>query len=254
MARFQYSSLGIVAIVGGVILTGIEVAGAVSFLVSQNMPHYLILGGAMVTIVAAALPVLAARSWRDGRYVLAVMLWAALAPALSVIVTAAIDRVGSASDHADRGRQASAQSIELARTAAHGAKVVADADELAAKTECATGRGSKCQGLEVRADTSRQRLEAARAVLAQAGIAPRDPMASRLAAVLPGVSEEAIRIVQPLVLPLSISALGLLLIAAGAHHQPRRKVQRKVGKRKRRRRRKAAASQPSQSNVIRLRK
>jgi len=88
--------------------------------------------------------------------------------------------------------------------------------------------------------------------VAKAGVTPTDPQARRLAAILP-ISEEAVQLYMPLVLPLSISTIGLLLVASGAH-QPKRKAQKRVGKRKRRRRRKAAAPQPSQSNVIRLRK
>jgi hypothetical protein len=249
MARLAYSKLGLAAIVGGAALTAIEVYGAVSFLVSQDMPHYLVVGGAMTTIVAAILPVLAARSWSHRRYVLAILLWMAMVPALSVIVLAAVERTGSASDHANRDRQAIAQSIALARSAEQEAKTTADADEAAAMVECASRRKARCLGLEARAERSRERLAAARDAVAKAGVVPRDPMASRIAAVLP-VSEAAIQLYQPLILPLSISALGLLLIASGAHRPKRREAP----KRKRRRRRKAAAPQLSQSNVIRLRK
>ena len=222
MARLAYSSLGLAAITGGVILTAIEVYGAVGYLVSQNQPNYLVAGGAMTTIVAAALPVLAARSWSHRRYVLAIMMWMAMVPALSVIVCAAVERTGSASDHANRDRQAIANRIVLARSAESEAKAAAAADEAAAAAECASGRKARCLGLEARADQSRQRLEAARTAVAQAGVAPKDPMASRIAAVLP-VSEAAVQLYQPLVLPLSISALGLLLIASGAHQPKRRR-------------------------------
>jgi hypothetical protein len=252
MARFQYSSLGIVAITGGVILTAIEVYGAVGYLVSQNQPNYLVAGGAMTTVIAAILPVLAARSWSHRRYVLAIMLWMAMVPALSVIVCAAVERTGSVSDHANRDRQAIANRIVLARSAESEAKAVAAADEVAAAAECASGRKARCLGLEARADQSRQRLEAARTAVAQAGVAPKDPMASRIAAVLP-VNEEAVRIYQPLVLPLSISALGLLLIASGAHQPARREAQKRKGKR-RRRRRKALPQSSQRSNVVPLRK
>jgi hypothetical protein len=49
------------------------------------------------------------------------------------------------------------------------------------------------------------------------------------------VSEEAIQLYQPLILPLAISALGLLLIAVGGHQPKRRKAQ-KVARRRRKRR------------------
>jgi hypothetical protein len=156
---------------------------------------------------------------------LAVLLWAALLPALSLIFTAAVERTGGARDKANVERQVVAQRIGLAREGVKDAKAVADADESAAKAECATGRGPRCQGLEARADKSRQQLEAVRETLAQAGVVPPDPQARRIAAVLPGITEEAVQLYQPLVLPLAISILGLLLVAAGAHHpQKRRKV------------------------------
>ena len=65
-----------------------------------------------------------------------------------------------------------------------------------------------------------------------AGVVQSDPQARRLAAILP-VSEEAIQLYQPLILPISISVLGLLLIAVGAHTPKRRKAMRRRGRRKR---------------------
>jgi len=85
--------------------------------------------------------------------------------------------------------------------------------------------------------------------VAKAGAVPKDPMASRISAVLP-VSEAAISLYQPLVLPLSISALGLLLITAGAHQPERRKAKKRRG----RRRRKALGSSGRRTgNVVPLR-
>lgn len=250
MAKLAYSKWGCAAIAGGAVFTAIEIYGAVSYLVSQSMPNYLVAGGAVITAVAAVLPLLAARSWAQGRYILAILTWMAMVPALSVIICAAVERTGSANDHANRDRQAVAQSIALAREAVKDARAVADADEARAAAECASGRKAKCLGLEARADQSRSRLEAARAAVAQAGVVPRDPMASRIAAVLP-VSEAAVQLYQPLVLPLSISALGLLLIAFGAHPAKRPRTQQPKGKRRRRARRKPKpVTQPS--NLVAL--
>jgi hypothetical protein len=259
MARRSYPKWGLAAIFGGSVLTAIEVYGAVSFLVSQNSPHYLVAGGAVVTLVAAVLPILAGRCWRAGRYALAVMLYAAMAPALSVIVFAAVERTGSASDGAERGRQEVALRRELALTAEKDAKAAVEAAEAKAAAECsrakkgADPRGPLCQAAESRAEASRERLEAARSGVAQAGVVPKDPAASRIAAVLP-IPEEAVRLYQPLVLPLAISALGLLLIAAGAHSpKRRRKAKGAVRKRKRKRRlgNRVKLPQPLPENVVR---
>lgn len=250
MAKSYYSKWAVAAITGGVVLTAIEVLGAVGFLISQDQPSYLVAGGAVVTCVAAILPILAGRCWRDGRWVLATLLLVAMVPALSVIFTAAVERTGGAKDNANQDRQAIAQRIELTRSAEKEAKADVIADEAAAKAECATGRKAKCLGLEARADQSRKRLEAARDAVAKAGVVPNDPMASRIAAVLP-VSEAAISLYQPLVLPLSISALGLLLITAGAHKPKPRKRKAKGRKRGRKRKPKARKlPQPLPSNVV----
>jgi hypothetical protein len=228
--RFRYSKWAIAAIIGGVVLTAIEVIGAVGYLKGQDQPSYLV-------AVVPRLPWLPPswfrlRCWRRGRYVLAVLLVAALVPALSLIFSAAVERTGGARDQANRDRQAIARRIELRRAAVDEAKTVAAEDEAAAKAECSTGRKLKCTGLEERAENSRRRLEAARTELAQAGVVPSDPQARRLAAILP-VSEEAIQLDQPLILPISISVLGLLLIAVGAHTPKRRKAKRRRGRRKR---------------------
>ena len=250
MAKRVYSPWGLAAIAGGAALTAIEVYGAVGYLASQNQPNYLVAGGALVTLVAAILPILAARAWAGGRYVVAVLLWAALVPALSVIVCAAVERTGRAADGANRDRQVVAQQIALARDAVADAKATADADEATARAECSTGRKRKCLGLEERAELSRQRLEAARGGVAQAGVAPKDPMASRLAAVLP-VSEAAIQSIRPLILPLSISGLGLLLIGFGAHPQRRQKMRVRRGERKcKAKPRLSRLAQPLPMNVV----
>jgi hypothetical protein len=115
--RFHYSKWALAAIIGGVVLTAIEVVGAVGYLLSQDQPSYLIAGGAVVTVVAAGLLPLAERCWRNGRYLMAILLVAALAPALSLTFSAAIERTGGARDQANRGRQAIAQQLELKRAA-----------------------------------------------------------------------------------------------------------------------------------------
>jgi hypothetical protein len=135
MAKRKYSYQGVAAIAGGCALTAIEVVGAVvGYLMSQDQPSYLIAGGAAVTVVASMLIPLAERCRRGGRYILAVMLMAALVPALSLVFSAAVERTGGARDAANKDRQAIAQRIELKREAVKDAKVVADSDEEAAIT------------------------------------------------------------------------------------------------------------------------
>jgi hypothetical protein len=256
----SYSKWALAAIAGGVTLTAIEVVGAVGYLVGQNQPSYLVAGGAVVTVVAAILPILAGRCWRGGRYLLAVLLWMAMVPALSVILVAAVERTGGAKDSADRDRQAHELKLRLAEAAVTEAKAQADTLKGKADAECSRSskkvdpRGPLCKAAEERADKAAKALKSARDEVVKIGPAPRDPMASRLAGVLP-ISEADIALYQPLILPLSISVLGLLLIAAGTHSPHRRKAKTRRGKRKKRRT-PAPPRTPSarHGNVVPLRK
>lgn len=238
--RFYGKCVRFAILTGGASLTAVEVVGAGSYLTSQSSPAYLIAGGILVTLVAATLPSLAMRCWREKRRILALLLWAALLPALSLIVGAAVERTGTTRDQANGERQAAAQRIALARDTERDAKAELDSAEQKATAECsravkgADPRGPQCKAAETRADTARQRVQAARDQIGQAGVVQVDPQARRIAAVLPGVSEEQVALYFPLVLPLSITTLGLLLIAAGSHtRKPKVTV-----KRKRRQRRK----------------
>jgi hypothetical protein len=261
--RSKYSKWGLIAIAGGISLTAIEVVGAVGYLVSQDQPSYLVAGGALVTVVAAILPILAGRCWRDRRRALALMLWVSMVPALSLIFTAAVERTGGARDQGDRDRQVIAQRIELTKAAVNDAKADVEATEAKAAAECSKApvkgvdpRGPLCKAAESRVTEARTRLQVARGEVAQAGVVPADPQARRIAAILP-VSEEAVKLYQPLVLPVAISVLGLLLISAGAH-RPKRKAQKRKGKRKPRRRlgnakpRAKALPNPLPANVVAL--
>ena len=254
--RLYASKWVLAAMTLGGVLTAIEVYGAVDYLARQGQPLYLIVGGAVVTAVSAGLPLLAARAWHERRWLLAICLWMAMIPALSVILTAAVERTGSTKDGADRDRQAIARKISLAESTVKDAK--AEVLDLVAKAnaECsrsvnpkADPRGPRCTAAEERVDKGRGRLEAATVALAKAGVAQRDPVTARFTAVLP-VSEEAIALYQPLVLPVTISMLGLLLVAMGAHRPA--PVLGRQGKRKRRRR--MSAVQSSRGNVVPLRK
>ena len=211
------------------------------------------------TCCAAALLPLAVRCWRRGRYLLAILLRVALVPALSVIFCAAVERTGGAKDEADRGRQALALKVELARKSEVEAKAAADAAEAKAVAECSRSKnpkadpnGPRCKAAESRADEKAKALKSARGELAQAGVVPKDPLASRLAAVLP-VSEEAVALYQPLVLPVTIAVLGLLMIEVGAHLAPPPETAAKPrGKRKRKRKPKSPSPQPSSDKVVPL--
>lgn len=253
----SYSKVALGSILIGVAFTGIEVYGAVAYLLEQAQPNYLVLGGALTTAAAATLIPLSERCFRDGRYLLAVLLLAALIPSLGIVVTAAIERTGGARDSIARDHQVKAAAIKLKNDAVADAKADLDRLTAAEERECNSAkpgvdpRGPRCKSAEKRTQESRERLATARSKLADAGVAPKDPMVARLAAVLPGVSEADIALYHPLVLPLTISLLGILFIAVGARPPKPREVRTRKGRRKRRPK---SLAQPPSGKVIPLRR
>jgi len=113
------------------------------------------------------------------------------------------DGGGSAINRANMTVAEQARRIELADAAVADAKVALDTAETAATSECKTGRGPKCQGLEVREREARTELEAARAKAGSIGAKSTNPLVSRLVAMLP-ISEERVALFEPLVLPLTL--------------------------------------------------
>lgn len=236
----------------GAILTGIEVYGCMEYLYGQqgHWSYIVALGGA-VTACAALLPMATEMSLRDARYILAFLATVAIAPALTTIFLAAIERTGSArdvivrqiADHKtaqDSARKrltdaeaalANTPSTSARITAAEAAKATADAAVLAKSAE--RGCLENCRKLlqaqvdgaaeevtRARAELStlwhqqQDEVRAARLALEKLGSPPFDPQARRIAAMLP-ISEESVQLYAPLVLPLTGSLLGIIFIAIG---------------------------------------
>jgi hypothetical protein len=236
----------ILATVAGLVLTGIEVFGAYEYLLKQEgRLSYLVAGGAVVTATSALLPILAERQWRDGHKLQALLLWAALLPALSLILSAAIERTGGARDRAGQERQAIETRIKLAKDAVDDAKsrlASAEAGVLAETKD--KGCGPVCKGLKKEAEEARKQLSEARGAPDLKLVVPRDPQAVRLAAMLP-VTEAQVALYQPVILPVTVSLLGILLLGTGlAETKRKRRVQKGKKKQVKRKRKPAKPKMP----------
>jgi hypothetical protein len=210
---------GAVAMALGGLLAICEVWGTYEFLMKdQRVLNYLVVGGCGVAAGASVLPALASRAWGQVR-LLSVALWLAYPLALVVVFAAAVERLGDAKDVAQSDRDRITRQIGLAEQAAETAKKTYEEDEKAARDECKSGRGSKCLGLEARANASKIAYEQAQRKILDAGIEKPDPLASRIAALLllrwPDITEKHVRLYQPLFLPLVLSVLACLFLIAG---------------------------------------
>ena len=141
------------------------------------------------------------------------------------------------------------------------AKAATQATEDAARAlakECSTGKGTECRRLttehytaQSREETARKRVTEARADLVRHGAEiTEDPAAKRLAAFLPGVSEEMVGLAVPLLPPLWIELSGPLLLTYGLSHRrqaatrKRRKWRLRLWPRKAKKKRTARAAKP----------
>lgn len=143
--------------------------------------------------------------------------------AVAISLGAVIDRTSSRYDAAHQSRASENLPRVAAEQAVTEAKQALTTAEAAVSSECLSGVGPKCKGLETRVAQARERLKTARDGLTKLGARTvEDPSAKRIAAVL-GVSEAQIAMAQPLLLPVWIELSGLALLTYGLSSSGRKR-------------------------------
>lgn len=210
---YRPTVLGCMFLALALILTGCEVLGVYEYVTEHPTSLYVAVGSCIIAGVTPGLPALAdwfARS-RGRRYALGA--WLGFAICLSIVLMAAIQRTGSATDASEQLRTKAERAMRLAEQQAADARADYETAQKAAIDECKSGRQRKC--LEAEDKAERARITRAKAVAALA-VAPAgeqaDPLARRLAAVLP-LAETQIRLLQPLLVPFALSLLSVLFFA-----------------------------------------
>lgn len=210
---YRPTFLGCLFLLLALALTGCEVLGVYEYVTEHPTSLYVAVGSCIIAGVTPGLPALAdwfARS-RGRRYALGA--WLGFAICLSIVLMAAIQRTGSATDASEQLRTKAERAMRLAEQQAADARADYETAQKAAIDECKSGRQRKC--LEAEDKAERARITRAKAVAALA-VAPAgeqvDPLARRLAAVLP-LAETQIRLLQPLLVPFALSLLSVLFFA-----------------------------------------
>lgn len=225
---YRPSLIGSLFLLLGLALAGCEVLGVYEYVSEQRSGLYVAAASCIIAAVTPALPALADFFGRGKQAAYCAMSWLGFLVCLAIVLTAAIQRTGTATDNAERSRIAAERKEKIAQEAERQAKTDYTEAQAAALKECADGRGKKCLEAEQKAEVARKALALARAdlIFAPAG-EQTDALARRLSAMLP-VSEERIRLLQPLQVPLALSLLSVLFFAAwsridfgvGAQHEP----------------------------------
>lgn len=222
--------LSATALLFGIVFAVCEVFGTYEYLhKDQGGITYVVVAGAAIAAAISLLPAWASFAWR-GRPWLSASLWVIFVVALASVVASALARTGSATDLAQERRE------QIGKTEGQAARAVADAErrldlandaldkanndviENASKKGCASNCAALLSAAVVRAEreieSARIGLDAAKRLDATAPIGKTDSLSKRIAAVLP-VSEDNVRLYQPLIVPTLTSALSAVLTALG---------------------------------------
>jgi hypothetical protein len=203
----------------GAACIGLEMWGSYEFMWAKyHAWNYLVAASLMVPLIGGALPAVATSSedWK-----LKVAAWLATPLALLFIFTVAIERTGSAVDAGEAQRQQNAEAIRIARQEEAEAVEQLKTDKAMVKSNCDIV-GPICKQMKAAQEKTQGKLDAAREVLRENGVETSDSMAKRLAAYLPFLTEERVRLYQPVLLPLILAITGPIFLAAGFARRKRR--------------------------------
>lgn len=213
---YRATVLGCLFLALAVVLASCEVLGVYEYVTEYRTSAYVAIGSCIIAAVTPGLPALAdwfARS-RGWRYALGA--WIAFAICLAIVLLAAIQRTGSATDAGEQLRIRAERATKLAEQAAADARADYAVAQEAAIAECKSGRGKRCTDAEAKAEIARKARARATAELDTAPAGEQaDPLARRLAAILP-LAEPQIRLLQPLLVPFALSLLSVLFFAGWA--------------------------------------
>lgn len=214
--KYRFSFMGSFCLLSGLGFAAGEVWGAWEFLVrDQGEVNYMVLVGCGVAGVSPFLLSIADWYKRTGAWLRCLQVWVIFIAAAAFVFLSALQRTSSATDAAQTGRD----NANRARTIAERTEKEATADiELnrnILKTECGTGWGGKCTKAEAARDAAQVRLDKARAALLSAPGNQQDGLSIRISKISM-LSEDTVRLYQPLFLPALVSLLAAMLISTWA--------------------------------------
>ena len=186
---------------------GIAICGVETWLNAEYIAQAEGWGSSLVAVVitasvgaAAALPI-AEHACKSGQWLKGAGLILFFLLMAGFSLTSSLARMGGKHDGEVSAARAGNARVTLAREAYDAAKSAAEA-------ECADGRGNRCRAAEKAVTEARKGLQEAPIQRQE------DPMARRIAAVLP-VSQQTVELYQPLLAPLALQLGGFLLLAFG---------------------------------------
>jgi hypothetical protein len=212
--------LRLVALMLGLFFVWCEARGTYEFLLKDqdNQVNYIVQAGTGFAVAFSLLPMFASQLFERSQYPKFIACWLAMPIVVGVVFYAAIQRTGGAADQAQINREIADNNGTLASKNESDANDAWKEARAAAVDECNSGRGKKCLDAEAKRDKAWERLQKARGELKNASDKHPDPGASRVVALLPArfsITEDQVRLYQPMLIPLGMSVLAALFLNIG---------------------------------------
>lgn len=222
------TAIKVLAVILGLGLAGTEVWGTYGyFLKDQGEFNYIVAVMCGVTIFTALAPMFMVYCFNERRWGALVFMLITLPLAIAVTFAAALSRTGGTADNGEAQRIHNERVLKTAQSAEVEAKSAYDDAKAAAKTECADGRGLKCDKAEDRMEKAASRLDKARSDTAVAQDPKRDPFYSRVKAMTDALgwhmTEDQLRTYWPIIYPLAMALCAGACLAFGVPHGNGRK-------------------------------
>jgi hypothetical protein len=194
-----------------------EAVGTYEFLFKQQGEvNYIVNGGVGLTLAAVLLPHFMSQAIKARRFWRAAMILVGFILAISFVITAGVNRTGTASDVADADRRQAQRKLDAAKANVQDATAALASDKMLIKGECKSGVGNECKAL---ARDSKETLKATldlRTKLAETKEPTEDNTPVRLSALTGGlVTPEQIKTYLPALLPIGMALVGGLLFTLG---------------------------------------
>ena len=127
----------VILLLGGAACVGCEVWGTYNFLWEKyGRWNYLVVGGLVLTSLAAILPMGAEYAHRRGMRALKWAAWIAVPVALAFVFTVSIQRTGTATDNDENQRKQIAQAIKIAKAEQREAEEQLGTDKATVARNC----------------------------------------------------------------------------------------------------------------------
>ena len=205
------------AVILGGWLAYTEATGTYEYYIAEHGElNYIVKAAVGTALASVILPYFMHKKLKQRQHVLALGILVGFLLSVAVVFNAAVHRTGTIADKAEAERKQQKRQLKAAEANVKDIEGAASTDKKLVEGECKSGVGKECKRLAGESKGTLQQTIELRKKLADTKEPTEDGTARRLSLMTGGVvSEEQMKMFQPLLLPISVSFLAGLLITLG---------------------------------------